>query len=295
MNSKFKSGVTYGIIGTLFYGLVGVFVREAEVGLGPVTQSFARIFFAFVFISAYLLIKGGVSLKVSQPKLRWLAVVALAGVTIQAMAFTQAVSKTSIANAYFLLYSAPIFVVLFGYIFLRERVSKEVLGVVLLSMVGVALMFNPSHLYQHLSGNLFGFTTGLTFAIYLLLIKHKLKSVSPVAVTFWTLGFGALGLLIASLAFERNSVSSISANALGWTVLAGGAVFLGTIFLNLGLDLLAAWQSSIVSLLEAVGALFYGLIIFGEVPPLTTFLGAIVIAMAVLLLAHEQKQNKWIE
>lgn len=271
---------------------MGIFVRIAGRSIEPLTQSFARIFFAFILISVFNAIraksKGGL---VGVQKKDWLLFLinGLVGFSVMAAFFTLAVLHTSITNAYFLLYTAPVFVVIIGYLFLKESVNRQLIFSIALSFVGLTFLFNPENLDQNLLGNLCGLITGISFACYFVITRHLGKKYSALTITFWTQLFGSAGLFPLIFLFDHE-VNFLHTPAEWAPVLgAGTMVFTGYVLLNYGLKKIKASVGSILSLFEPLSSMVYGLVFFRETPAPESLAGAALIIGAIIYLTSTQK------
>src|SRR5258708_7931217 len=98
----------------------------------------------------------------------------------------------------------PVATALLAHLIGKERLNGRALGGLLLGFIGVALIVFQQPLNITLaSGFLFGafclVSNAVVFAVYSLLSKHWMQSVSPLLMTGGTMISGAMGLVILSL------------------------------------------------------------------------------------------------
>jgi drug/metabolite transporter (DMT)-like permease len=86
--------------------------------------------------------------------------------------FVVATKLTTAANAIFLQYTAPIYVLILEPMFYREKFRRSDLVTVLACVVGMSLFFIGKLRPQDVSGNLVALASGLCFAFYILLLRH---------------------------------------------------------------------------------------------------------------------------
>jgi drug/metabolite transporter (DMT)-like permease len=72
--------------------------------------------------------------------------------------------NTTVANTNFIISLQILFLAIFGYFFLKEKISAITLTSIILAMTGVLLMVGNSLTPGELSGNLAAFTMPITFA-----------------------------------------------------------------------------------------------------------------------------------
>ena len=91
-----------------------------------------------------------------------------------------AMYNTTVANTNFIISLQILFLAIFGYFFLKEKISKTTLTSIILAMVGVLLMVGNSLSPGELSGNLAAFTMPITFAVLIMIIrKYPLVDMVP--------------------------------------------------------------------------------------------------------------------
>lgn len=86
--------------------------------------------------------------------------------------FVLATKETTAANAIFLQYTAPVYVLIFEPIIYKEKFRARDLITVLICLGGMALFFVGQLRPQDIAGNIFALTSGLCFAFYFLLLRH---------------------------------------------------------------------------------------------------------------------------
>ena len=78
-----------------------------------------------------------------------------------------AMYNTTVANTNFIISLQILFLAVFGYFFLKEKISAATLASIILAITGVLVMVGNSLTPGELSGNLAAFTMPITFAICL--------------------------------------------------------------------------------------------------------------------------------
>ena len=187
--------------------------------------------------------------------------------------------KTTIANATFFATCAPIWVVLFGWLALGQRVGRPVLiGLGLCvaggsALVAQSLAFNPAHA----GGDALGIVTGVFFGLYFLAVGVARGRTGAARVTFELSLVSAAILLVAALVLDGHIMPR---SASGWAVLLTLALIShagGQGLLSVALGRLPAAFSSLVLFLEAMAAAGFAWAIVGEAVTPVQGLGGIVI------------------
>jgi drug/metabolite transporter, DME family len=86
--------------------------------------------------------------------------------------FVVATKLTTAANAIFLQYTAPLYVLVLEPLFYKEKFRRADLSVVAVCVVGMSLFFVGRLRPQDVSGNVAALLSGLCFAFYILLLRH---------------------------------------------------------------------------------------------------------------------------
>jgi DME family drug/metabolite transporter len=86
--------------------------------------------------------------------------------------FVVATKWTTAANAIFLQYTAPIYVLVLEPLFYKEKFRRADLLVVAACVTGMSLFFVGKLRPQDVSGNFAALASGLCFAFYILLLRH---------------------------------------------------------------------------------------------------------------------------
>jgi DME family drug/metabolite transporter len=86
--------------------------------------------------------------------------------------FVVATKLTTAANAIFLQYTAPIYVLILEPLFYKEKFRRADLITVAVCVMGMSLFFVGKLRPQDIAGNLTALASGLCFAFYILLLRH---------------------------------------------------------------------------------------------------------------------------
>lgn len=257
------------------------FVRLADVG--PFASAFWRVFLALPVL--WLWMKRDEAVDPLQPSARLPLGTILAALTFTGDLFFWHLSimKTSIANATFFATMAPLWVVFFGWLILRQRVSRATmigLGFCLFgggALVAQSLAFNPGHAL----GDLFGIITGVFFGLYFLCVGAARKKSNAARVTFELSVITAVLLFAIAIFMEprllpQSTFGWIALLVLGLVSHAGGQGLL-----SVALGRVPTAFSSLVIFLEAIGAAIFAWIILGEPVSLLQAGGGVIILCGI--------------
>ena len=188
-----------------------------------------------------------------------------------------AMYNTTVANTNFIISLQIIFLAIFGYLFLKEKISVLTLFSIILALSGVLLMVGNSLTPGELSGNLAAFTMPITFAVLIMIIR-KFPSVDMVPAQF------IAGLSSCIIGFILSSKILISPHDIFLGFIAGFfQVGFGFIFITIGARTTPSAMVGIIMLSESVLGPIWAFLFVSERPSVFGLIGGAIILLAVLL------------
>ena len=194
-----------------------------------------------------------------------------------------AMYNTTVANTNFIIQTQTIFLAIFGYIFLKEKISKLTLFSIILAFIGIMLMVGNSLSPGQTSGNIAAFIMPISFAT-LILIVRKFPDIDMIPMQF----VAGIGAIIIGYLFSTKLIISSHDIFLGF--LAGFfQVGLGFIFITIGARSTPSALVGIIMLTEAVLGPLWAWLFANENPPLVVLIGGTIIISAVFLQLFNRK------
>ena len=188
-----------------------------------------------------------------------------------------AMYNTTVANTNFIISLQILFLAVFGYFFLKEKISAVTLASIILAITGVLVMVGNSLTPGELSGNLAAFTMPITFAI-LIMIVRKYPTVDMVPAQF------VAGVSSCIIGFLFSTKLMISPNDIFLGFLAGFfQVGFGFIFITIGARTTPSAMVGIIMLCESVLGPVWAFLFVSERPSIFGLIGGAIILFAVLL------------
>ncbi len=188
-----------------------------------------------------------------------------------------AMYNTTVANTNFIIQTQVIFLAIFGYVFLKEKISKLTLTSIILAVAGIILMIGNNLSPGQLEGNIVAFIMPISFATLILIIR-KYPNTDMIPLQF----IAGLGALVIGYLFSSKII--ISAHDIFLGFLAGSLqVGLGFIFITIGARSTPSALVGIIMLTEAVLGPLWAWLFANENPPLVVLIGGMIIIFAVLL------------
>jgi len=249
--------------GAAAIGFAPIFVRWSEVGLNA--TAFWRLALS---LPVFWLLCQRTGMAVIRVRSHGLLAVAGLFFALDLIFWHASIAQTSVANATLLANLAPVVVVLYYWLVMKQRpAARFLLGTALalagaagLALGDIALSGNASGLV----GNLYGVMTAIVYAGYLLAIERSRASVSGLQAGLMS---SAVAMVVTGLVALGSGEDFWPSSATGWAVVAGLAMLChvlgqGTIIWALGQ--LPAPLSSVVILVQPVVAAGLGWLWLGE-------------------------------
>lgn len=265
------------VVGAIAMGASPIFVRLAEVG--PFASAFWRVALAMPVLWAWDRAQPRPGLPFVSPSLV-LAGLAFAG---DLTFWHLAILRTTVANATFFATTAPVFVLVISWLFLREKVRLAMLGGLCLCMAGGAALLGEtaSVAPQRLAGDLFGIVTALFFGLYFIFVSAARRDYGSARVILVsTIASVAVLLVVVLVSGESLMPRSVG----GMTALVAMALIShvgGQGLLAYALGTMPATFSSLVMFLEAIAASAMAWALFDEALSAVQMLGGVVIVLGI--------------
>jgi len=195
--------------------------------------------------------------------------------------FVLATKQTTAANAIFLQYTAPVYILIFEPLFYKEKFRRRDLITVGICLLGMSLFFVGKLRPQDVSGNLMALASGVCFALYFLLLRHssarKVNRASSVI-------YGNLLVVLVAAPAGLAVLPHMTSRDV-WSVLFLGIVQIGfayTLFTAGMARGLRSLDAGIVGYIEPVLNPIWVFLIIGEQPSGWAIIGGAIIVAAIV-------------
>ncbi len=281
MSSEERRGIGFVALAVLLFSTSPVLIRWAAHSLSAYEIAAGRLIVAALLVGGIALARGE-RLPARQDWARF----AFYGL-ITALHFAlyiAALDYTTIAHALALVYTAPIFVAIFSWLFLHESLSLRKWIGIGLAVVGVGVLagFEPALTPRMLIGDGLAVGSAICFGMYSVAGRSQRERFSLIAYAGSVYTIGAVWLLPAAVAnFSPAGYTwpaIISVVALGVLPLA-----LGHTLYNAALRRISATVVNLIATQEVTGGIVLGIILLNEVPTIATLLGAVVTLAGIVL------------
>jgi drug/metabolite transporter, DME family len=266
-----QTPLLYALAAALLWSTGGLFIKWTM--LSGLELSCWRSFFAFFIVTFFTRHEGF--------RLNRVTTIASLLYAVLLILFVLATKATTAANAIFLQYTAPVYLLILEPLVYREKFRSRDLITVLICLGGMALFFVGQLRPQDIAGNVFALASGLCFAVYFLLLRHpRAREVNRASSVIYG---NALAVLI-TLPWGIATVSSISRHDLI------GVAYLGVVQLGVAYTLFTtamargvrSLDAGIVCYVEPVLNPVWVFLVLGERPSSRALLGGSIIVAAVI-------------
>ncbi len=283
----------YIILASILWGTSGIFVKYlAPYGVTSLQMTLVRGFVSFLCMTVFVILSDR---KLFKTNFKEIILFAGGGVSffLTASCYYQSMQLTSVSTAVVLMYTAPIFVMIYSVLFLGEKLNYMKLIAVSGMLVGCAFTSGIIGGFKADGMGIFiGFLSGIAYASYNIITKIEMnKGVSPVKANLYCFLFSTVaGLLVA------NPVGLIGCISLKPHVVIllclGVGIFtciLPYVLYTLALRKIPAGTASSLGILEPMAATILSVLILGEKLSVYSVIGIALILNSVFILGREKQ------
>ncbi len=200
------------------------------------------------------------------------------------IAFVFAMMNTSVANVVFIISTQTMFLALFGFIYLREKVSIISFLSIILAMSGILVMIGDSISSGTLFGNIVALTIPISFSILIMIIRKNPKLDLIPAIWFASL-FSVLYSLVMVDFFNFSNHDIFMGFLLGVPQLT-----FGFICITIGSRTTRAVTVGLLMLSETIFAPIWVWLFLNEIPPSSVFIGGTIIIFAIIVKSFDKNK-----
>lgn len=276
-----RQGLAYVAIAVVFFSTSPVLIRWAAETLTSYEITFGRMATASVMVLGLALARG--ERLPGKGDRRLFAAIGLIA-ALHFIFYIASLSYTTIAHSLALVYTAPIFVALFSWWFLKEGLSRRKWLGTVVAVLGVAALagFEPAFNRRMLWGDLLAVGSAICFGLYSVAGRSQRNRYSLFAYAGSVYAVAALWLLPAAAlnftpdGYTGRAIASIL--ALGLLPLA-----LGHTLYNAALRRTRATPVNLIATQEVTGGIILGALLLHEIPSMSSVIGALITLLGIVL------------
>jgi DME family drug/metabolite transporter len=270
------------------WGTLGIFAKLLYAqGVSFESLVAVRASVGWLAVIGFLLAtRGARALKVERRDLVFLLPLGLVGIGAFYLLYFYTVRESTVGTAAILLYSAPAFVVVLAWSFLREPLNAAKVCGLLLTVVGISLVvgaYAPANLEVSPKILFTGLLSGLTYGLYAVLGRPVADHLSPPVILSYALAFGSALIIVAALPTLDTLLGLPPLSYLILLMLSVVHTTLAFALYTFGIRHLGAGQAAIVATIEPVVAGVLGIALLGEELTVLKALGALLVISGAVL------------
>ena len=267
--SERRKAILFLVIAAILWSTSGLFVKILD--WQPISILAGRSLFASIVFLIYL--------RRIPTRFSFWQLLAAAMFILTQFLFITSTKLTTAANAIFLQYTGPIYVVLLAFWFLREKPSRTDWFSMLVIFIGLTLFFGDKLSTEGFYGNLLAILSGVTGAIMMVSFRAQ-KDGNPAESNL--IAF----LVTAIFGFPFVLKETWTFNS--WSILAFLGIFqigLAFIFFTKGIKHIPALEANLIGTLEPVLNPIWVFLFYGESIGLFALIGGLIVLGGVALSA----------
>ncbi|UCE82378.1 MAG: DMT family transporter [Deltaproteobacteria bacterium] len=278
------AGALFVLGASFVFALLGSLVKVVSLSLTNEMVVFFRNICALIFILPWLWYsrpQGGVKTRFFQLHL----LRSMAGLAAM-YCFFYAIANLRLSEAFLLAATAPLFIPVIAYVWIREPLAQKVRGAIIIGFIGIVLILKPGlAIFQPVA--LVGLGAGILAAVAMVSIRRMSNSEPIIRIVFY---FTALGTLVSAVPLGWSWQSPKS--EIWWLlILIGLLAAVGQFLLTKGYSLAPAAQVGPFTYGNVVFATFLGWIFWGESLDSLTWAGAFLICIAGVITTHRTETH----
>ena len=289
-------GTVYILLSAILWGTAGIFVRGLDsFGIHSMQTVFCRAVFTVLFLALYMALFDRKKFRVHWKDLWLFAATGLFSIVLFNYCYYRTMGLATLSFAAVLLYTAPIFVMIFSVFLFGDKMTLRKTAACLAAFLGCCFVSGLFEGKQSFSSAALGFglLTGFGYALYTIFGTYLLRrNYDSLTITFYVFLFASIFSMFLCDAGTAIRTTFTNRGALFFVI---GMAMINTvlpyIFYTNGLQSVSASQAPILATLEPVVATLFGTVLFHEPIRLNGFIGIALVIFSIILL-NVQKRRK---
>lgn len=277
----------------VLWGVISLFIRPlSDGGLDPRQIATMRMFMATVLFLGVISVRAREKLRVRARDLWMFAGTGIVSVELFNFCYFYTIVHSEASVAVVLLYTSPVFILLFSALLFRERVTRRKLLALALTFAGCVCVAGLTGGVR-LSAVVFltGIGSGLFYGMYTIFGRYALKKYDAVTVTAYSFLFGLAGTLPFSRPVSLVRTIAAQPRLLLLCVGIGLCCTVLPYFLyTWGLERMESGKAAILVAVEPLVGAVVGMLVFHESRNAVKLVGIALILTAIVLLNLPEKR-----
>ena len=206
--------------------------------------------------------------------------------------FFSGLAYLPLADAIAIFFIEPLLVTLLSALFFREIIHWRRISAISLGFIGALIVIRPTFTEVGFAA-LYPVGAAFCFSTYILLTRKLVRNEDPIRLQFFA---GIFGCLVMSLALGFGNASDIAILSAVWPTTEQWLLLALLGLIATGCHLLVTYAYRLASIgilapfqyVEIIGATILGLVVFGDFPDPTTWLGIAIIVGSGMYVFHRE-------
>ncbi|MBO7047762.1 MAG: EamA family transporter [Spirochaetia bacterium] len=270
----------------VLWGIISIFIKGLNGGnLSPVQILQLRAIIASVLMAPCLFIIDKKLLCFSLKDIWMFIGTGVISLTFFSLCYFQTIIESGASVAVILLYTSPIFVILFSLILFKEKVTAVKLTALIMTFIGCIMVSGLGRDGGGITakGFIVGLGSGLGYALYSIFSRYALKKYHVLTITFYTFLFSGITIIPFS-GLEMSSIISQPQLLLYGVGIAMFCTVLPYLFYTFGMTKLETGKAAILVTVEPLVGTLVGCCLYGEPMTIVKAFGILLTFGAVILL-----------
>lgn len=276
------------------WGTAGIIAKAiySETTIGPISLALFRLVFALP-IFVFLVFARGYRVSLTRREVVLFAGFGFCSLTVFEALYFTSFAYTTVQHAASLLYTAPAFVAILSWLILKERLTRDKLLAVGLSILGAFLIVGvargePLFSTRTQIGDWLAIASGLAYSTWYIFGKVLGRDREPAVTSLLALCFGAIFLLPLMVVTEGVRIPN---GLLAWELVAAMGI-IPTVMAYLlylgGLRLVEATKASVFAIIEPLSAAILAFFFLQETLSYDSLLGFALIISSIILISKNR-------
>lgn len=293
MSTYKTKGFINGIIAAVSYGTNPLFALPMfKAGLSVNSVLFYRYLIAVLIYGIWLKFFKKISLRITFKEFLCLILLAFS-FAISSVTLFASFQYIDSGLACTILFIYPIIVALISSLFFKEKINISIIVSILLTSAGILLLYGSPQGNLNPKGVGYVLFSAFSYAIYMVLVKNlkPIKHLKYNKLSFYVMLIG-LSVFIWNLDFctKLQPISGIKVLACA-ICLSVFPTIISLETINLAIRLTGSTITAVIGALEPLTAIFFGVLLFGEILTLKIICGIVLILLGVIIIILRNNMN----
>jgi len=289
-----NKGYIYILITALAFSTMEIVGKMISAQIDPLQMTFIRFLIGGLFLLPFALkeLKKR-NMKLTLEDFLFFALTGTIGIVISMSFFQLAILNTKASIVAVIFSTNSVFTIPFAYIFLKEKLNKRMFLALIISIVGIILIFNPFSVTPDVKGIFLAFIAAVTFALYGVISKIRIEKYGGLILNSFSFIIGDMILLLVLLYFDVPIIGGINqGNILHILYLGVFVTGIGYLCYFEAMKHTSAITASMVFFIKPALAPLLSFIILSETIKLNALIGIVCIIIGALIIFTQNRQKQ---